>query len=133
MLRRADNGLWQSVTGSSHPGEAIEDTAVRELQEETGLTLAAGKMTSTGRIHRYEIIEPWRARYAPDITHNTEHVFDFQIQEDQNMDSLIRIQPAEHTEFRWVSGRAAAELVFSRTNRMEIERVLSYLALDNVR
>ena len=38
LIRRADAGTWQSVTGSKdHPQESWADTAVREVQEETGI------------------------------------------------------------------------------------------------
>ena len=38
LLERADRpGFWQSVTGSQHPGEALRETAIREVAEETGL------------------------------------------------------------------------------------------------
>ncbi|HJQ63904.1 MAG TPA: NUDIX domain-containing protein, partial [Burkholderiales bacterium] len=36
LLERADRpGFWQSVTGSQHEGETLEQTAVRETKEET--------------------------------------------------------------------------------------------------
>jgi 8-oxo-dGTP pyrophosphatase MutT (NUDIX family) len=41
LLNRADKpGFWQSVTGSQEAGESLEQTAVRELGEETGLDAA---------------------------------------------------------------------------------------------
>ena len=42
LQRRTDNGLWCfSSAGSMEPGESVEDTARRELLEETGLTAHA--------------------------------------------------------------------------------------------
>jgi 8-oxo-dGTP pyrophosphatase MutT (NUDIX family) len=39
LIRRADAGTWQSVTGSKdHPEESWLETAIREVQEETGIT-----------------------------------------------------------------------------------------------
>ena len=82
LLQRADGGswgswgAWQSVTGSREPDDPdLEATARRELLEETGLTV--GTLTDWGHVNRYEIWPQWRARYAPDVTHNTEHVFGF--------------------------------------------------------
>jgi 8-oxo-dGTP diphosphatase len=37
LTRRADNGLWCLPGGRMEVGEAIEETAVRETREETGL------------------------------------------------------------------------------------------------
>src|SRR3954451_6269855 len=76
LERAAQPGFWQSVTGSREPDDPdLEATARRELLEETGLTLAA--LTDWAHVNRYEIWPRWRARYAPDVTHNTEHVFGF--------------------------------------------------------
>lgn len=36
-MRPERGGVWQPVTGSVEPGEAIEDAALREAREESGL------------------------------------------------------------------------------------------------
>lgn len=123
LLKRTDNGLWQSVTGSRKPGEAIEETAARELQEESGLTPAQGLLTNTGRFHRYPIIEPWRPRYAPDVKENTEFVFHFALYDFVSID--VSLNPGEHSEFQWVPAKRAHEMVFSETNRKEIEALFT--------
>jgi len=42
LLRRADMGSWQSVTGSKdHAQESYAQTAVREVAEETGVDVNA--------------------------------------------------------------------------------------------
>jgi 8-oxo-dGTP pyrophosphatase MutT (NUDIX family) len=38
VLRRTDHGYWHAVAGGVEPGEDWRAAAVRELQEETGLT-----------------------------------------------------------------------------------------------
>ncbi|MGO4466975.1 dihydroneopterin triphosphate diphosphatase, partial [Pseudoduganella sp. RAF53_2] len=79
LIERADKtGYWQSVTGSKDlPDEPLLTTATRELFEETGI-VADGKnivLRDWGLSNIYEIYPVWRHRYAPGITHNTEHVF----------------------------------------------------------
>jgi dATP pyrophosphohydrolase len=75
LIERADKpGYWQSVTGSlDTPDEPLDATARREVQEETGIT--GGSCATGGWTNVYEIYPVWRHRYAPGVTHNTEHVF----------------------------------------------------------
>ena len=79
LLERADApGYWQSVTGSQDPGEALIQTAAREVGEETGLDAALYGLKDWHKQFEFEIFERWRHRYAPGVTHNTEHVFGLQ-------------------------------------------------------
>jgi dATP pyrophosphohydrolase len=100
------------VTGSREPGDRdLEATARRELLEETGL--AVGTLSDWKLSNHYEIWPQWRARYAPDVTHNTEHVFGFLVPEM----SVATLDPAEHTRQVWLPWREAMAKVFSPTNR----------------
>ncbi|VDG32491.1 phosphohydrolase [Lactobacillus sp.] [Lactiplantibacillus mudanjiangensis] len=40
LVKRTDNQCWGLPAGSTEPGETTEQTAQRELREETGLTVA---------------------------------------------------------------------------------------------
>jgi dihydroneopterin triphosphate diphosphatase len=113
LLERAANpGFWQSVTGSREPDDPdLEATARRELLEETGLS--AGTLTDWRLMNRYEIWPQWRARYAPDVTHNTEHVFGFLVPQV----TVATLDPAEHTAQMWLPWQQAMDKVFSPTNR----------------
>ena len=93
LIERAANpGFWQSVTGSREPDDPdLEATARRELLEETGLSV--GTLTDWRLTNRYEIWPQWRARYAPDVTHNVEHVFSFRVPQI----TVATLDPAEHT------------------------------------
>jgi dATP pyrophosphohydrolase len=113
LLERAANpGFWQSVTGSREPDDPdLEVTARRELLEETGL--AVGTLTDWRLQNRYEIWPQWRARYAPDVTHNIEHVFGFVVPEV----TVATLEPNEHVAQMWLPWQQAMEKVFSPSNR----------------
>jgi dATP pyrophosphohydrolase len=120
LLERADRpGFWQSVTGSQDEGEALRETAVRELREETGLDAARYELTDWRRQNRYEIYRRWRSRYAPGITHNTEHVFGLRVPQPLG----VALQPVEHLRHEWLPWQAAAEKVFSWSNAEAIREL----------
>ena len=120
LLERADQpGFWQSVTGSQDEGETLHETAVRELREETGLDAARYELTDWRRQNRYEIYRRWRSRYAPGVTHNTEHVFGLQVPQPLE----VALQPREHLRHEWLPWQAAAEKVFSWSNAEAIREL----------
>ena len=114
LIERADNpGFWQSVTGSRDtPDEPLENTALREVQEETGIVAGEGQLTDWQLSNIYEIYPAWRHRYAPGVTHNTEHVFGLCVP----AVCPVQLSPREHTAFQWLPFREAADLCFSPSN-----------------
>lgn len=115
LIRRADAGTWQSVTGSKDfEHETWEETAIREVKEETGLQAlsASFSLTDWTLENVYEIYPAWRYRYAPEVTHNTERVFGLALPSRQP----IHLSPTEHTEFKWVPWQEAADTCFSPSN-----------------
>jgi dihydroneopterin triphosphate diphosphatase len=117
LLERADHpGFWQSVTGSQHEGEALRDTAIREVAEETGLDAARYALEPWNLQNVFEIYPVWRRRYAPGVTHNTEHVFGLRVPHAMP----VMLSPREHLRYEWLPWREAAERVFSWSNRRAI-------------
>lgn len=116
--RAAARGFWQSVTGSlDRADEPLLETAQREVREETGIDAAQYplglSLSDWGIENRYEIFKRWRSRYAPDVTHNTEHVFGLTLPSAQP----VTLDPGEHVAQIWLPWREAAAKCFSWTNR----------------
>jgi dihydroneopterin triphosphate diphosphatase len=117
LLERADRpGFWQSVTGSRREGEDLRDTAIREVAEETGLDALRYELKAWNLQNVYEIYPVWRHRYAPGVTHNTEHVFGLRLPHSMP----VMLSPREHLRYQWLPWREAAERVFSWSNRRAI-------------
>jgi dATP pyrophosphohydrolase len=118
LLERADHhGFWQSVTGSrASPDEPLAVTCAREVAEETGLEKSPAEFDDWNHVNCYEIYPHWRHRYAPGVTQNTEHVFGLQVR----MKFEPRLAAGEHTAFRWLPWREAADACFSWTNAQAI-------------
>lgn len=120
LLERADHPeYWQSVTGSLNEGETFLQTALREIREETGLNPSEYQLSDWKTENRYEIFKEWRWRYAPDVTHNTEHVFSLCLSEKKS----ITVAPKEHLGYLWLPWQLAADKVFSWSNAEAIRNL----------
>jgi dihydroneopterin triphosphate diphosphatase len=112
MKRTRPVGFWQSVTGSLALGESPRHAAAREVYEETGL-LVGGALIDLRRSSLFPIIRAWRHRYAPNVCFNREYWFALVLETRR----LIRLNPREHSEYRWLSAGRAEALAGSWTNR----------------
>lgn len=114
LIERADHpGFWQSVTGSKDTlDEPVLQTALREVEEETGIVAAPAQMHDWCLSNVYDIYPAWRHRYAPGVTRNTEHVLGLRLPES----CAVRLSPREHTAFQWLAHQKAAEKCFSPSN-----------------
>ena len=119
LIERADHaGFWQSVTGSKDTdSEDLRTTAVREVLEETGITIGSGQVPARNLVdwelsNVYEIYPVWRHRYAPGVTRNVEHVFGLLVPRD----IPVTLAPREHSQFQWLPWREAADRCFSPSN-----------------
>jgi len=119
LIERADKpGYWQSVTGSKDTiDEPLGETCVREVAEETGIAIGSpdvprAALFDWGLSNVYEIYPVWRHRYAPGVTHNTEHVFGLTVPAGVS----VRLNPREHLRHAWLPWREAADRCFSPSN-----------------
>jgi dATP pyrophosphohydrolase len=130
LIERADKpGFWQSVTGSKDTlDEPLPQTCVREVEEETGIVIGsaavpAGALRDWALRNVYEIYPVWRHRYAPGVTHNTEHVFGLTVAPV----TPVRLSPREHLQHGWWPWREAADRCFSPSNAEAILQLPRFL------
>jgi len=121
LIERADRaGFWQSVTGSVDAvDEPLENTAVREVGEETGIDARLYPLRNWYKQNQFEIFSRWSGRYAPGTTHNTEHVFSLEVP----APLPVTLAPKEHTQSIWLPWQAAAEKCFSWSNAAAIREL----------
>ena len=123
LIRRAEPdpaapAFWQSVTGSKdHADESFEETAMREVREETGIDCSpASPLNAHLRDWALENVYPiyprWLHRYAPGVVFNTERVFGLRVPEGM----AVQLEPREHTALQWLPYAEAAALCFSPSN-----------------
>ena len=114
LINRADApGHWQSVTGSKDSeDEDFEETAIREVKEETGMACADGQLTDWGLENVYDIYPHYLHRYSPGVLRNREHVFGLCVP----AGTPVTLNPREHTAYQWLTWRKAADACFSPSN-----------------
>lgn len=114
LIERAGHaGFWQSVTGSRNTlDEPLDETARREVHEETGIVAEPGQLREWGLVNVYDIYPAWRYRYAPGVTRNTEHLFGLCVP----TICAVTLSPREHIAWQWLTYQAAADACFSPSN-----------------
>jgi 8-oxo-dGTP pyrophosphatase MutT (NUDIX family) len=109
-LTEKRGAFWQPVTGGVEEGETFAQAALREAEEETGLKFE--------RQPQYLGLEyEFEGQHGPAV----ERAFFLPVYGGEKPPTP-RLDPREHTEYRWVLPREAAALVKYPANRQAIER-----------
>ena len=116
--RERDSRTWTLPKGTPNAGETIEETALREVGEETGL-----EVRITGPL---DSIEYWFVLGGTRI-HKTVHYFLME----PNGGDLAR-HDHEFEEVRWVRFDEADALLTFETERALVAKAAATLALDSV-
>ncbi|MFJ3533542.1 NUDIX domain-containing protein [Streptomyces sp. NPDC090132] len=117
LLQRSENakfaqGMWDLPVGKSEPGEPITGTAVRELYEETGLTVKAESLKVAHIIHgAWGVESPHGFLTVVFATHEWTG-------EPQNR------EPHKHSQVRWVDVEAIPD-AFVDTTSSALRRYLA--------
>jgi 8-oxo-dGTP pyrophosphatase MutT (NUDIX family) len=111
--RERDGRTWTLPKGTPDPGETREETAVREVEEETGL-----QVRITGPL---ESIEYWFVQSGTRI-HKTVHYF---LMEPVGGD--LSRHDHEFEQVRWVTFEAAATMLTFETERVLVAHAMARL------
>ena len=111
LLKRAPDrgGFWQPVTGGIEKGEDFKESALREMEEETGISEPIKILEN---IHYFE--------FEPNGGHGwaKEYVFGIQVSEDAE----AVISP-EHTHQKWCTLNEALDLLKYETNKVGFRKI----------
>ncbi|MCX8728793.1 dihydroneopterin triphosphate diphosphatase [Gilliamella sp. B2969] len=122
MQRKDDPNFWQSVTGSLENNELPIETAIREVNEETGIDIVGSNLSLIDAKHvvEFEIFPQFRHRYAPQVKINKEHWFYLPLTTE------VKPMLSEHLAYQWMSIQDAANLTLSPNNREAIKKIVNY-------
>lgn len=115
LIKRADHEcFWQSVTGSIEYGEEAEQTAIREVFEETAIEVPI--LRTTGIRRYYDILPQWRHKFPPGTTRNRESLFFCQV----DTEVSVQLDEREHSDYQWLDFATGIETAWSWTNKLAI-------------
>ena len=123
MLHRVLKQLtfWQGVTGGVESGETIDQTAARELIEETGFT--TDDLQPIDYSYTFPADEFFRNIYEQPVDTITQHVYVARVP----ADSEPTIDSKEHDQYRWCSYEEALELLYWWDDKESIKRVEEFM------
>ena len=122
LVSRPAEGLWALPKGKPHGGESVEQTALREVAEETGLEVAIDEgAASGGRIGTIRYV--YGGSGEPERVHKEVHHF---LMRARGGD--VSRHDAEHDLVAWYDIHEAAERMTYANERAIVERAQAALA-----
>jgi dihydroneopterin triphosphate diphosphatase len=116
LLKRGENeiypGIWQIVTGKIKTGEKAYETALREVQEETGLT--PFRLWAAPKVNQFYSAEKDSVYIVP--------VFAAELKYGESI-----IICSEHCEYKWIDPLEARELLPWNEQRRALDIVTEYI------
>ncbi len=124
-LRRIEElgNFWQPVTGGVMKGEDIKDAALREVQEETGISQPI-RLYSLNYMFTFPNEEPYKKLYDEDITEIKEFTFGFET------DTEVIKLSKEHAAYQWMSPEKAMSRFKFAENKEALKRLIHQLEND---
>jgi 8-oxo-dGTP pyrophosphatase MutT (NUDIX family) len=112
LLRRLTEGTWVLAKGRREPGESLEQTAIREVKEETGLS----NITIQKKLGMVRYTFFWR----PDDVNYKKTVHYFLMSADSS--ATLKLEPS-FSEARWVPLEEAVKLLTFENDRRIVKSV----------
>lgn len=126
-LHRTQNqgGFWQPVTGKIDLNERPEETAIREVYEETGLR---GSLLNLNYEHQF-LLDKNVFPHIAQPAFVCEHSFALSVDEFiKNDNPNIILDSSSHSEFKWLSPIKALDMFKWAGNKVGLERLINILS-----
>lgn len=117
--------FWQPVTGGVESGEAVEQTAARELAEETGF--APDDLQAIDFSYAFPPDEFFKAIFETEPDEIRVHVFVCRVA----AGSEPTLDQIEHDDYCWLDFDAALERLYWPDDKESLERATAFLDSDN--
>jgi len=100
-------GFWQTITGGVHIRDLLKENALREVEEEVGVSVSSDRLISTDFSYKFIGAEEYELN---------EYVFGYEM----SNDDLVSLSD-EHTEYEWVNKEKMINRLKFEDNKRAIE------------